>query len=81
MTSSRCVAVLDSLGDLAKVEVGVVIDLLLSFASLGAHQEMVDLVEHRMGPTVKSMTVVREQYGLALNRVGRVPMPNRCSPC
>ena len=64
-------AVLDSLGDLAQVEVGVVIDLLLSFASLGAHQEMVDLVEQRMGPTVKSMTVVREQHGLALNRVGR----------
>ena len=32
---------------------------------------MVDLVERRMGPTVKSMTVVREQIRLALNRVGR----------
>jgi MAP3K TRAFs-binding domain len=38
---------------------------------LGGYRDMVDLVERRMGPTVRSMTVVREQYGFALNRVGR----------
>ena len=48
--------VLDRLGDLATVEVGVVLDLLSSSAARGANQDIVDLVEPRLGPTVGPMT-------------------------
>jgi hypothetical protein len=63
--------VLDDLGPLSKVEVGVVVDVMLSFRSVGAEDAMIDLFERRMGPAVKRMTIVREQYAFALNRVGR----------
>jgi MAP3K TRAFs-binding domain len=64
-------AVLDDLGDLRHVEVGVVVDLLLSFRAVEAHVDMVNLVEDRMGPTMQRVTLVREQYAFALNRAGR----------
>jgi hypothetical protein len=49
----------------------VVIDVLLSFRATGAYDEMIDLVEHRMGPALVRSTLVREQYAFALNRAGR----------
>jgi hypothetical protein len=63
--------VLDDLGDLRHVEVGVVVDLLLSFRAVSAFADMVDLVENRIGPPLRRLTLVREQYAFALNRVGR----------
>ena len=63
--------VLESLPALSEVEVGVVVDILLSFRATGAYEDMVRLVEERMGPSVRRTTFVREQYGFALNRLGR----------
>ena len=64
-------AVLHDLGDLRNVEVGVVVDLLLSFRAVEAYADMVNLVEQHMGPTMQGVTLVREQYAVALNRAGR----------
>ena len=64
-------AVLHDLGDLRHAEVGVVVDLLLSFRAVEAHADMVELVERHMGPTMQGVTLVREQYAFALNRAGR----------
>ena len=55
------------LGDLGDYESGVLIDLLLAFRDLEAWADMVALVE-QMPPEVRQTTLVREQYGLALNR-------------
>jgi tetratricopeptide (TPR) repeat protein len=63
--------VLAGLPTLAEVEVGVVVDILLSFRATGAYEDMVQLVEERVGPSVRRTTFVREQYGFALNRLGR----------
>ena len=50
--------------------VGEVIDLLLSFRAVGAADEVVRLVED-LRPPLATAALVREQYALALNRVGR----------
>ncbi|HET9209245.1 MAG TPA: TRAFs-binding domain-containing protein [Thermoanaerobaculia bacterium] len=57
-------------GDLANVEAGVVIDLLLSYRGAKAWERMIDLVEKMPGPLAE-MTMVKEQYALALNRAKR----------
>lgn len=54
-------------GDL---EAGVWVDLLLSFRHASAWQDMVDLVG-KMPEHVSGTVLVQEQYGLALNRLGR----------
>ncbi|MBS0369111.1 MAG: DUF4071 domain-containing protein [Proteobacteria bacterium] len=59
-----------ALGDLADAEAGVVIDLLLSYRAVGDWQGMVALVADMARPLAHS-TLVREQYGFALNRLGR----------
>jgi hypothetical protein len=64
-------AIVDDLGDLGAVEVGLVLDLLISFRDIGDNRGMVELVEQHMGQTVKRMDVVREQYAFALNRIDR----------
>lgn len=58
------------LGDLAQIEAGVLVDLLLSYRSVSDWQAMVDLVDTLPKPLGQS-TLVREQYGFALNRLGR----------
>ena len=58
------------LGDVSTTEAGVVIDLLLSLRAVGDWQGMVELVGRMARPLARS-TLVREQYGLALNRLGR----------
>jgi hypothetical protein len=60
----------EELGDLGNHESAVVVDLLLSFRAVGAWEEMVALVE-QMPPALARATLVREQYGLALNRAGQ----------
>ena len=63
-------AIRDELGDLRNYESGVLVDLLLSFRDVSAWHDMVTLVEQL--PAALARTVLlREQYGLALNRDGR----------
>ena len=60
----------DALGDIDTTEAGVAVDLLLSYRAIGQWQRMVDLVGV-MDPMLANTVLVREQYALALNRVGR----------
>lgn len=68
--TSAVQAVWRDLGDLGEVESGVLVDLLLTLRSLGAHAEMVQLVE-ALPVVLASSTLVREQQAFALNRLGR----------
>jgi hypothetical protein len=63
-------AVRDELGDLADVEAGVQVDLLLSLRATEAWADMIALVEAMPEP-LQRMVLVREQLGFALNRDGR----------
>ena len=58
------------LGDVSQAEAGVLIDLLLSYRAVSDWQAMVDLVAAFPKPLGQS-TLVREQQGFALNRLGR----------
>src|SRR3954454_12874987 len=58
------------LGNLVDVETGVLIDLFLSYRAVMGYEEMVSLAE-RMARPLASTPLVREQLGLALNRLGR----------
>ncbi len=59
----------DSLGDLENIEVSVIIDLYLSYRDLKAYDEMISL-ENKMPKPLAGTTMVQEQLGLALNRIG-----------
>ena len=63
-------AVAAGLGDASVAEPGVVIDLLLSLRAVSDWQGMVELVGQMGAPLARS-TLVQEQYGFALNRLGR----------
>jgi hypothetical protein len=52
------------------VEVGILIDLLLSYRAVSGYQEMIALAERFPLPLART-AMVREQRGLALNRLGR----------
>lgn len=58
------------LGDISDSDVGVAIDLLLSYRAVEAWDKMIELTEEMPAPLGRSV-LVREQKGLALNRVGR----------
>jgi len=58
------------LGNVAKADAAVVIDLFLSYRASKAWQAMVDLVG-RMSAPLAATVMVQEQLGLALNRLGR----------
>jgi len=60
----------NDLGPLDDVEAGILVDLLLSYRATGAWEDMIRLVESMPEP-VRRTVLVREQYGLALNRAGR----------
>ncbi len=60
-------AELESISD---AELGVVIDLLLSFRAVKAWKEMIKLVEEMSEPLANTV-MVQEQYALALNRDGQ----------
>jgi tetratricopeptide (TPR) repeat protein len=57
-------------GGLAELEAGVVIDLYLSYRSVKAWEDMIDLANRMPAPLAQS-AMVREQLGFALNRLGR----------
>ncbi len=63
-------AVEAALGDVALADAGVVIDLMLSYRAVSAWQRVVDLVA-RMAPPLAVTVMVREQLGMALNRLGQ----------
>jgi hypothetical protein len=57
-------------GGMADAESGIVVDLFLSYRSVKAWPEMIDLVA-RMSPPLAATPLVQEQLGFALNRAGR----------
>src|SRR5262245_46709421 len=59
-----------SLSNLHEVEVGVLIDLYLSYRAVDAHDAMIDLYQ-RMPKVLQRLKLIREQYAFALNRRGR----------
>lgn len=63
-------AVQHDLGPLEDVETGILVDLLLSYRSCSAWQDMITLAG-AMPETVARSVLVREQYALALNRAGQ----------
>ncbi|MCC6362787.1 MAG: DUF4071 domain-containing protein [Bryobacterales bacterium] len=70
-TSAEAVrAVEQELGPLEDVESGVLIDLLLSYRSRSAWQDVADLAG-RLPEPLASTVLVREQLGMALNRLKR----------
>jgi MAP3K TRAFs-binding domain len=58
------------LGNIADLESGIVIDLFLSYRATAAWSDMVALVK-KMSPPLAQSVMVREQLGLALNRLKR----------
>jgi len=58
------------LGDLPNVEAGILIDLFLSYRAVEGYREMVSLADRMPRPLAKT-PMIREQRGLALNRLGR----------
>ncbi|KKM11542.1 hypothetical protein SY88_07500 [Clostridiales bacterium PH28_bin88] len=64
------VAVETELGDISRADAAVVVDLFLSYRAVKSWGRMISLVE-RMAPPLSVTVLVREQLGLALNRIGR----------
>jgi len=62
-------AVETELGDISHVDAAVVIDLFLSYRAVKSWERMIALVD-RMTPPLAVTVMVREQLGLALNRIG-----------
>ena len=60
----------NQLGEIKDLESGVVIDLFLSYRSVKAWQEMIELVQ-KMSPPLSNTVMVQEQLALALNRAGK----------
>ena len=58
------------LGDFEGVEIGVLVDLYLSWRALSKWDRMIALYD-RLPPGLKRSIMIREQYGFALNRAGR----------
>jgi hypothetical protein len=58
------------LGDLRDVEAGILIDLYLSYRAVKGYEEMISLAGRMPRPLAKT-PLVREQLGLALNRLRR----------
>ena len=63
-------AVEKDLGDIADLDAGVAIDLMLSYRAVSAWEDMVKLIQQFSGPLAQTV-MVREQLGLALNRLKR----------
>jgi hypothetical protein len=59
-----------ALGPIDDIELGVLVDLLLSYRAVEAWNQMIELASQMPEPLAKSV-LVREQHALALNRAGR----------
>src|SRR5262249_52316223 len=66
----QMVEIEQNLGALDGIEIGVVVDLFLSYRAVRAWDKMINLYD-RMPVTLQRSVMMREQYGLALNRAGR----------
>jgi hypothetical protein len=60
----------ESLGSMSAVQAGVAVDLMLSYRAVSAFDRIVDLCP-TLDMALKRTQLVREQWALALNRVGR----------
>lgn len=60
----------ETLGDLSAIQAGVAVDLLLSYRAVSDFQAVVDLCP-KFDASLRRTQLVREQWALALNRVGR----------
>jgi len=58
------------LGDMSAVQAGVAVDLLLSYRAVSAFDRIVELCP-KLDMSLQRTQLVREQWALALNRVGR----------
>ncbi len=65
-----------ALGDLSRIEAGILVDLLLSYRAVKAWVDMIGLAERLPAP-LRGTVLVREQYALALNRAGRGALAER----
>jgi tetratricopeptide (TPR) repeat protein len=63
-------AVEKGLGEVADLDTGVAIDLMLSYRAVSAWEDVVKLIQRFPGPLARTI-MVREQLGLALNRLKR----------
>jgi len=63
-------AVEKELGNIGDLDTGIAIDLMLSYRAVSAWQDMVNLIRKFSEPLAQTV-MVREQLGLALNRLGR----------
>lgn len=63
-------AVESELGDFQGVEIGVLVDLYLTWRALSRWDRMIGLYD-RLPPGLKRSIMIREQLGFALNRAGR----------
>ena len=66
----KAIAASPDLQDLSHVESAVIIDMFLAFRDVKGYQEMVDLYA-RMPKPLQQARMVQEQYGFALNRLGK----------
>ena len=64
------VAVETELGDISQADSAVVVDLFLSYRAVASWDRMISLAGRMARPLYKTV-LVREQLGLALNRIGR----------
>jgi hypothetical protein len=58
------------LGEIADLDTGVAIDLMLSYRAVSAWEDMVKLIRQFSGPLAQTVTV-RDQLGPALNQLER----------
>jgi tetratricopeptide (TPR) repeat protein len=63
-------AVEKDLGEIADLDTGVAIDLMLSYRAVSAWEDMVKLIRQFSGPLAQTV-MVQEQLGMALNRLER----------
>ncbi|MFL6798427.1 MAG: TRAFs-binding domain-containing protein [Xanthobacteraceae bacterium] len=59
-----------AMSNLLEVESGIVVDLFLSMRDVQAYDAMIKLYQ-RMPPPLQRAKMMREQFGFALNRIGR----------
>jgi hypothetical protein len=67
---ARLAAIESELGNLDGVEMGVLVDLYLTWRAVSQWDRMIALYE-RLPPPLKRTVMIREQYAFALNRLGR----------
>jgi tetratricopeptide (TPR) repeat protein len=58
------------IGSMGDLDAGVAIDFMLSYRAVSAWEDMVRFIQRLSGPLAQTV-MVREQLGLALNRLGR----------